>query len=106
MTDEHWKDEPEEQDFPGAQSYLTLLVGLDPATKLRKKLKKQHSLSYFAAKDILRAAGLALLAADEPEVVADLKRSSAGTSCLPYFSYTATRCGLLMGITAFAPAMT
>jgi hypothetical protein len=83
MADEHWKDEPEAQDFPAAQSYLTLLVGLTSATKLRKALKKQQSLSHFAAKDILRAGGLALLAADDPEVAADLEKVKFGTKLSP-----------------------
>jgi hypothetical protein len=83
MADEHWKDEPEAQDFPAAQSYLTLLVGLDSATKLRKALKKQQSLSHFAAKDILRAAGLTLLAADDPEVAADLEKGQVRHQALP-----------------------
>jgi hypothetical protein len=83
MAHEHWKDEPEAQDFPAAQSYLTLLVGLDSATKLRKALKKQQSLSHFATKDILRAAGLTLLAADDPEVAADLEKVKFGTKLSP-----------------------
>lgn len=83
MPEEHWKDEPEAQDFPAAQSYLTLLVGLDSATKLRKALKKEQCLSHFAAKDILRAAGLTLLAADDPEVAADLEKVKFGTKLSP-----------------------
>ena len=35
MTNEHWKEEPEAEDFPSAESYLTLLVGLAEATKLK-----------------------------------------------------------------------
>ena len=27
MASEHWQDEPDEQDFPAAESYLSLLVG-------------------------------------------------------------------------------
>jgi hypothetical protein len=83
MADEHWKDEPEAQDFPAAQSYLTLLVGLESAAKLRKALKKQQSLSHFAATDILRAAGLTLLAADDLEVAADLEKVKFGTKLSP-----------------------
>jgi hypothetical protein len=83
MADEHWKDEPEAQDFPAAESYLTLLVGLDSAITLRKALKKQQSVSRFAAKDILRAAGLTLLAADDPEVAADLEKVKFGTKLSP-----------------------
>src|ERR1035438_10285138 len=83
MADERWKDESEAQDFPAAQSYLTLLVGVESAAKLRKALKKQQSLSHFAAKDILRAAGLTLLAADDLEVAADLEKVKYGTKLSP-----------------------
>jgi hypothetical protein len=34
MAGEHWQDEPEAQDFPAAQSYLSLLVGPAEATRL------------------------------------------------------------------------
>ena len=61
MTTEHWKDEPEEQDFPAAKSYLSLLVGKTGASKLVKSLQKQNELSHFAAKDLFRASHLPLL---------------------------------------------
>jgi len=40
MASEHWKDEPEAQDFPAARSYLSLLIGLKSAGKLVKALRK------------------------------------------------------------------
>ena len=36
MASEHWKDMPEAQDFPAAESYLSLLVGPEAASKLAK----------------------------------------------------------------------
>ena len=72
MAGEHWQDEPEAQDFPAAESYLSLLIGRAAAGKLVKALRKERMLEHFAASDILRAAGLPLLAAirlggvDEP----------------------------------------
>ena len=83
MVDEHWMDEPEKQDFSAAQSFLTLLVGLDSAIQLRKALKREKALSHFAAKDILRAASLGLLAADDPEVAADLEKVKVGQKLSP-----------------------
>jgi hypothetical protein len=80
---EHWKDEPEDQDFVGAKSYLSLLVGAAAAAKLSKALRKQPTLEDFAAKDILRAAGLVLLSKDDLEVVADLKKIKAGEKLAP-----------------------
>ena len=83
MASEHWKDEPEAEDFPSAQSYLSLLVGLAVAKKLVKSLRKQKGLSHFAAKDILRASGLPLLPADDSEVSSDLEKIKAGEKLSP-----------------------
>ena len=60
---EHWQDKPEAQDYPAAENYLSLLVGRPVAHKLAKALRKETVLEHFAAKDILRASGLPLLAA-------------------------------------------
>ena len=83
MASEHWKDGPEAEDFPAAESYLSLLVGPDAATKLAKALRKQKSLTHFAAKDILRASGLPLLAADDSEVSSDLEKVRRGEKLSP-----------------------
>jgi hypothetical protein len=83
MASEHWKDDPEAEDFPAAQSYLSLLVGVEMATKLAKALRKQKHLSTFAAKDILRASALPLLAADDSEVSADLEKVKHGEKLSP-----------------------
>jgi len=83
VASEHWKDEPEPQDFPAGESYLSLLVGPAVAAKLVKALRKQQPLQRYAAKDILRAAGLPLLGADDSEVAADLKKVKAGKKLSP-----------------------
>jgi hypothetical protein len=83
MTAEHWKDASEDRDYPAAIAYLTLLVGEDPARKLVKRLRKQKELVHFAAKDILRASGLPLLHADDPDVAADLKKIDLGLKLSP-----------------------
>jgi hypothetical protein len=83
VVGEHWKDKPEAEDFPAAKSYLSLLVGPDTAARLAKALRKQRSLEHYAAKDILRAADLAMLAQDDSEVVADLKKVKAGDRLSP-----------------------
>jgi len=83
MASEHWKEEPEAEDFPSAESYLSLLVGLAAATKLAKALRKQKELTHFAAKDILRASGLPLLAADDSEVSSDLEKIKLGKQLSP-----------------------
>jgi hypothetical protein len=80
---EHWKQKPEAQDFPAAESFLSLLVGAGAAAKLAKALRKQGSLEHFAAKDILRAANLPLLSPQDPEVVEDLKKVKLGGRLSP-----------------------
>jgi hypothetical protein len=44
----------------------------------------------FKAKDILRAAGLALLPVDDPHVASDLKRSRQTRRCRRSWSYAGT----------------
>jgi hypothetical protein len=83
MASEHWKDEPEGQDFPAARSYLSLLIGLKAAGRLAKSLRKEPALQHFAAKDLLRAAGLSLLPADDSEVAADLEKIKKGIKLSP-----------------------
>jgi hypothetical protein len=83
MTSEHWKDEPETQDFPAAESYLSLLIGPAAAAKLVKALRKQQPLQHYAAKDILRAADLPLLSPDDSEVSEDLGKVKAGRKLSP-----------------------
>ena len=83
MAEEHWKDEPEAQDFPAAESYLSLLVGPARATKLAKALRKQAKLYHYAAKDILRASGLPLLPLDDSEVRSDLQKVRTGVKLSP-----------------------
>ena len=53
------------------------------ATRLARALRKHNSLDHFAAKDILRAAGLTLLAEDDTEVAEDLNKVRAGTKLSP-----------------------
>jgi hypothetical protein len=83
MAVEHWKDEPEDKDFPAAESFLSLLVGRAAAARLAKALRKRDKLAHFAAKDILRAAGLPLLPVDDSEVAADLVKVKAGEKLSP-----------------------
>jgi hypothetical protein len=83
VAGEHWQDEPEAQDFPAAESYLSLLIGPAAAAKIVKALRKKGTLLDFAAKDILRAAGLPLLGSDDLEVAADLDKVKAGKKLSP-----------------------
>ena len=82
-SSEHWQDAPEARDFPAAENYLSLLVGREVAHKLVKALRKEATLEHFAAKDILRASGLPLLAADDSEVTADFAKVKQGDKLSP-----------------------
>lgn len=83
MANEHWKHEPEAQDFPAAESYLSLIVSGPAAAKLVKRLRKKNALRHYAAKDLLRAANLPLLSTDDSEVVADIDKVNAGVKLSP-----------------------
>jgi hypothetical protein len=81
-TPEHWKDEPDEHDFPAAADYLSLLVPAQTAASLVERLKGVEKLDR-KAKDLLRASRLSLLARENPHVAADLKKVSAGERLSP-----------------------
>jgi hypothetical protein len=83
MATEHWKDEPEEHDFPSAFNYLTLLTEPRAAKKIVKALKQSSHLEHYTANDLLRASGLALLPADDHEVAKDLLKVKSGTKLSP-----------------------
>jgi hypothetical protein len=83
MPVEHWKAEPEKEDYPSAVSYLTLLVGRKSARKMVKALRRQNLLGRFAAKDILRAAALPLLGTNDSEVATDLEKVKFGAKLSP-----------------------
>jgi hypothetical protein len=80
---EHWKDKPEAQDYPAAESYLSLLVGPTVATKLVKALQNESTLRLYAAKDILRASKLPLLEPSDSEVATDLEKVNANKRLSP-----------------------
>ena len=83
MATEHWKEEPEEHDFPSALNYLTLLTEPRKAKKIVKALKQRSHLEHYMANDLLRASGLALLPADDHEVAKDLHKVKSGTKLSP-----------------------
>jgi hypothetical protein len=82
MSTVSWKGEPEEHDYPAAASYLSLLA---PDTQVGKVVDslKAADISYFKAKDMLRASRLALLPVDNPHVAADLEKVKKGKALSP-----------------------
>jgi hypothetical protein len=77
-----WLKKPEEQDYPAALSYLSLLYDKQTATTCVNKLKRA-SVSEFKAKDIFRASGLPLLGASNTHVQKDRKRIQSGQALSP-----------------------
>jgi hypothetical protein len=80
---EHWKDEPEDQDYPAAESYLSLLMDPAVARKQVKALRQVRALAHYHAKDVLRASNLALLPPDNVHVASDLAKVKAGRKLSP-----------------------
>ncbi|HEY6422754.1 MAG TPA: hypothetical protein VIY28_05780 [Pseudonocardiaceae bacterium] len=82
MTKPIWKSEPEAHDYPAAASYLSLVATGAQVDNLIEQLKSARSEAH-KAKDILRAAGLRLLAKDNPHVAADLNKVQENKALSP-----------------------
>lgn len=81
-VDIKWLAEPEEKDYPAAQSYLSLLHTETEVIGLVRKLKDTR-VSQFKAKDIFRASGLSLLGISNSHVEKDRKKIKEGTPLSP-----------------------
>ena len=81
-TEIKWLPEPEEHDFPAAESYLDLLFDKQTVEKHLINLKKCE-MSQFKAKDIFRASGQSLLGVSNSHVEKDRKKILAGKPLSP-----------------------
>ncbi len=72
-----WLDEPEAHDYDAAADYLSLVGEHGAVDTTVLALREAEPVSRMA-KDILRAADLALLPTSNPHVKADLKKIYAG----------------------------
>lgn len=81
-TEIKWLAEPEEHDYPAAESYLSLIYDPQMAAGYAQHLK-QVSTSKFKAKDIFRASGLSLLGLSNSHVEKDRKKILAGQALSP-----------------------
>jgi hypothetical protein len=79
---DRWLDEPNEDDYPAAKSFLTLIYDEQSTARFVKKLKKAKVLQ-FKAKDIFRASGLPLLGINSSHVKVDQKKIVAGKKLSP-----------------------
>ena len=82
MGREHWKDEPDDHDYPAAHDYLTLLLNEDRANAIVEALR-QSPLMRRKAKDLLRASGLAVLDGTNVHVAKDLAKVHDGKLLSP-----------------------
>ena len=77
-----WLGEPEEHNYPAAQSYLRLLYDEPTADALVAKLRKAP-VSQFKAKDIFRASGLSLLGISNAHVEKDRQKIESRRALSP-----------------------
>jgi hypothetical protein len=77
-----WADAPAEHDYPAAASFLRLIAAPELVEVLTGLLSQAPTVQQHA-KDILRAARLPLLPADDPQVAKDLSRAASGTPLSP-----------------------
>ena len=77
-----WLKKPERDNYPAAQSYLSLVYGDAKVKKLAKRLRKARVVC-FKAKDIFRASGLSLLGVSNEHVEKDRKKIRAGKPLSP-----------------------
>ena len=83
MSDkEHWKQEPDEHDYPAAASYLSLILPEAAVNRLVEELRAAP-IGHWQAKDLLRASNLPLLPPDNPHVASDLKKVKMGVGLSP-----------------------
>jgi hypothetical protein len=77
-----WLDEPEAHDYEAAADYLSLVADQDLVDKTVAAMRCETPL-FRKAKDILRAADLALLPPSNPHVKSDLEKIHAGKHLSP-----------------------
>ena len=77
-----WLEEVGEQNFPAAESYLTLIHPPKQARKFVAALKAAKPVE-FKAKDIFRASGLSLLGVSNYQVEKDRQKIRRGVALSP-----------------------
>jgi hypothetical protein len=77
-----WFNEPEEHNYPAAESYLSLIDDLKSVSTMVEKLRRAPVVT-FKAKDIFRASGLSLLGISNLYVKKDQKKIRSGKKLSP-----------------------
>jgi disulfide oxidoreductase YuzD len=81
-TEIKWLAEPEEHNYPAAESYLSLIYDPQTVASYAQQLK-QAPMSKFKAKDIFRASGLSLLGISNSHVGKDREKIRDGQALSP-----------------------
>jgi hypothetical protein len=81
-TKAHWKDQPDDHDYPAAADYLSLLMPPAAANRLTRRLRAAR-IVHRKAKDLLRASRLPVLPPDNFHVAKDLKKVKTGGQLSP-----------------------
>lgn len=79
---EHWKEQPDAHDYPAASDYLSLLLGAKETVSTIAWLQTAPII-HRKAKDLLRAARLPTLPANNVHVAVDLQRVQKGQRLSP-----------------------
>jgi hypothetical protein len=82
MTDIKWLAAPEPHDYPGARAFLLLLLTPKEVDDVLTRLSKAE-ITFFKAKDILRASRLKPLTDANKHVDRDLKKINRGEALSP-----------------------
>ena len=77
-----WLKEPEEHNYPAAESYLSLHYDQATAKAFVDKLRAAP-MAQFKAKDVFRASGLSLLGVSNAHVEKDQKKIETGKPLSP-----------------------
>jgi hypothetical protein len=77
-----WLPEPEDHDYPAAESFLLLLYGPEAVKSVVAQLHRAP-MTAFKAKDIFRASGLSLLGISNGHVEKDRKKIASGKELSP-----------------------
>ena len=72
-THTYWLPEPEDHDYPAAESYLTLIEDEHNVNDVIAKLRAAP-ITHFKAKDIFRASKLSMLGVSNSHVIVNLKK--------------------------------
>ena len=87
-----WLEEPEEQDYPAAESYLRLLYSEKQVAEMVEGLKLA-AIVQFKAKDIFRASQLSLLGVSNSHVEKDRQKIKNGVALAPLLLVRDARVG-------------